>query len=172
MSTLAATLPNTYAPPAGWSRPAHPALVPPGAGTTLRVLDDTVTVKVDGSQTGGALAVFEVVVPAGSGAPPHRDPEDEVFYVLDGELTVTVDGAERRAAAGACVVIPRGTPHAYRNTGGRAARTLVLSAPAGNKTLMFAALERWARVGGPGGGPPDVNVVAAICRAHGVELLA
>jgi mannose-6-phosphate isomerase-like protein (cupin superfamily) len=176
-ATLAATLPFAYAPPAG--RGAAPAPVAPrarvldaGAGTTRRVGGETVTLKVAADETGGAFSLFEVACAPGAGASLRRDACDAVLVVLDGELAVTVDGEERRAAAGACVVVPRGAAHAYANRGARPARALLVSAPGGARERMVAALAAHEAIGGPGGGPADVNAAARICAAHGVEVLA
>jgi quercetin dioxygenase-like cupin family protein len=171
----------THAPPyAPWpAAPSAPALLPrllaagaSAGGPPLHLLGATVTPKVTAAQTNNAYTIFEVVCPPGAGAPPHREREDEVVFVLDGELTLMVDWREHRAGPGACAFVPRGTPHAYRNVSGRPARALVLCAPGAAREAMFAALAAWAGSGGPGGGPPDVNAAAAICREFGVELLA
>ena len=50
----------------------------------------------------------------------------ESLYVLEGELTVTLDGRELSAAAGTWVQIPAGVAHAYACTGDEAARFLEL----------------------------------------------
>ena len=42
-------------------------------------------------QTGNALALLELTLPKGSEPPPHiHSNEDEAFYVLNGEISVTV----------------------------------------------------------------------------------
>jgi quercetin dioxygenase-like cupin family protein len=137
----------------------------------MQVLADTVTLKVGSAQTGGAYALFEIACPPGAGVPFHRDPEDETFLVLEGALTLAVGDAEHVVREGGCAFVPRGTAHAYANRGDAAVRALVLCAPGAAKEAMFAALDAWGRAGGPGGGPPDVNAVGAICAAHGVELV-
>jgi quercetin dioxygenase-like cupin family protein len=185
MSTLAATLPMPCAPPAGWGAYRPPAAPSParaaavlaagecaGATAPLRVLGETVTVKVSAAQTGGGFALFELACPPGSGVPTHRDPEDETFYVLEGALALRVGGADRVLEAGGCAFVPAGVAHAYANRGDRAARVLVAVTPGAAKEAMFAALDAWGRSGGPGGGPPDVRAVPGICAGHGVELVA
>lgn len=141
-------------------------------GAPLRVLGATVTSKVVAEQTNNAYALFELACPPGAGAPVQRGREDLVVFVLEGELTLTVDWREHRAGPGASAFVPRGTPHGYRNASGRPARALLLCAPGAGREGLFAALDAWARVGGPGGGPPDVRVLPAICAEFGVELLS
>jgi len=51
--------------------------------------------------------------------PLHVHPSHvESFYVLEGELALSVDGRELRAAAGSWVQIPPGVPHTSARTGG------------------------------------------------------
>ena len=60
----------------------------------------------------------------------HRD-EDDAFYVLQGELTFIVDGAEVVARAGTFVLVPPGVAHTFTNRGDIEARFLNVHAPAG-----------------------------------------
>jgi quercetin dioxygenase-like cupin family protein len=78
----------------------------------------------------GALTVIVTRVEPGSGPPLHRHPSlDESFYVLQGRLTFRVGDALFTALPGASVFASRGTPHAYSNQSGEAARVLVVCAP-------------------------------------------
>ena len=73
-----------------------------------------ISVKLTGAETGGAFAQVESVDPQGSGPPLHvHHNEEETFHVLDGELSVFVDGEELRLSAGDYVLVPRGVAHAY-----------------------------------------------------------
>ena len=70
---------------------------------------------------------------------PHRDgpevhahpDEDDSFYVLEGELTFTVDGSEIVAGAGTFVLVPPGVRHTFANRGDAVARFINVHAPAG-----------------------------------------
>src|SRR5581483_25840 len=82
--------------------------------------------KLTGEDTGGRFALWEGVLPRGAAPPLHSHPQDETFYVLEGQVTVWVVEHElagdrgwvrthaRRCDAGDCVVAPAGTPHAFR----------------------------------------------------------
>jgi quercetin dioxygenase-like cupin family protein len=65
----------------------------------------------------------EVVVtrgefPAGVGVPRHTHPGDESAYVLEGALTVELDGKPAvTVKAGETFFVPAGTIHAGKNTG-------------------------------------------------------
>jgi mannose-6-phosphate isomerase-like protein (cupin superfamily) len=60
----------------------------------------------------------------------HPD-EDDAFYVLEGELTFTVDGEDVVAEAGTFVLVPPGVPHTFGNRSARVTRVLNVHAPAG-----------------------------------------
>lgn len=106
----------------------------PGASLPGWTGDATVICKASGATTGGAFALFELHSAPGSGAPlhVHRD-EDEALYILDGEYEVIDADAGTRVVAGpgACVVLPRGTRHSFRNIAREPARLLALVTPAG-----------------------------------------
>jgi quercetin dioxygenase-like cupin family protein len=90
-----------------------------------------ISVKLTGAETGGALAQVVTDDPRGTAPPLHvHHHEDETFYVLDGELSVIVDGQEQRLSTGDYAVVPRGVPHAYLVRSERA-RMLVTFSPAG-----------------------------------------
>jgi len=88
---------------------ASPACIPfvrgPAAGEREDVLGVRHLYKARSAATGG-LTVIETTVPPGAGAPMHvHAHEDEIFYVLDGEIVVRVrrgppcdGGGERRIA--------------------------------------------------------------------------
>ena len=70
---------------------------------------------------------------------PHRDgpglhahaEEDDAFYMLEGELTFTVDGEDVVAGPGVFVLVPPQVPHSFANRGDAVARFVNVHAPAG-----------------------------------------
>lgn len=57
--------------------------------------------------------------------------EDDSFYILEGEVTFTVDEDEVVASPGTFVLVPPGLPHTFSNRGGVVARFINVHAPAG-----------------------------------------
>jgi mannose-6-phosphate isomerase-like protein (cupin superfamily) len=55
--------------------------------------------------------------------------DDEAWYVLEGTLGFRVGEERVTAAAGAAVLVPKGTPHTYWNEGPGEARYLIVMAP-------------------------------------------
>ena len=110
----------------------------PGAGRTVAVVGDVYRFLATGEDTGGRYALWEAVVPPGGGPPPHvHSREQEGFYVLEGEITFTVGDQRLVAGAGTFANLPVGTPHSFKNEGGRPARMLISVAPAGLEQMFF-----------------------------------
>ena len=77
------------------------------------------------------LAVI-VIQPHRGGPSSHRHKdEDDSFYVLEGELTFTVEGEEVVAGPGTFVLVPPGVEHTFRNDGDEVVRMINVHAPAG-----------------------------------------
>jgi quercetin dioxygenase-like cupin family protein len=116
-------------------------------GTLSRVL-------LDGEQTGGRFAAIEILFPKGASPPLHSHPQDETFYILDGEATVWIEDRSELCRAGAIVFAPGGTPHSFRVLSDTA-RMLVLSTPAGIERYVRALSEpaAWPWLQPPPDGP-------------------
>ncbi len=105
----------------------------PDQGQSVQLGGMGVIFKLFGDQTNGSVALVEhTVAPATLAAPPHshRD-EDEISYVLEGELTIQVGDHIIHALAGTLVVKPRGIQHTFWNTRATPARLLEIITPAG-----------------------------------------
>jgi mannose-6-phosphate isomerase-like protein (cupin superfamily) len=67
-----------------------------------------------------------------SGPPVHaHEGEDDAFFMLEGELTFTVDGEEVAAGPGTFVLVPPGVQHTFANETDAVARFVNVHAPAG-----------------------------------------
>ena len=120
---------------------------------TLWFLGTLARMKLDGSQTGGRFALWEAEVPHGASPPLHSHPQDETFFILEGELTVwVVDEADietgvdglpprwvathaQRCGVGSVMYAPGGVPHTFR-VESDTARMVVVSTPAGIEELV------------------------------------
>ena len=140
---------------------------------TIAFLGEVCAIRLTSEQTGGAVAVIEHLLPRGMATPLHvQAREDELFYVLEGQITVWMGGEQTEATAGDVVWLPRGQAHAFRVDSDRA-RVLGLSVPGGH--------ERFFRLGGEpateldlaavGTIPPDMDRMAAAAAATDVEIL-
>jgi quercetin dioxygenase-like cupin family protein len=115
------------------------------------------------SHTPEALEVEGTWGPHGSPPPKHFHPgQDERFEVLEGVLTVRVDGDERELRAGDTVEIPRRAVHQMWNAGDVPARATWVTSPAGRTAEWFADIDGLLRSGRVGrNGMPGVLAFGA-----------
>jgi quercetin dioxygenase-like cupin family protein len=73
--------------------------------------------RFDGIDHSAPISFFLLHTKPGAGPGLHRHPYAETFVVQEGEAEFTVGDATFRAGAGAIVVAPADTPHAFVNTG-------------------------------------------------------
>ncbi len=110
----------------------------PIEGRTIAVVGDVYRFLATGDDTNGKYAMWEAVVPPGGGPPPHvHNREEEGFYVLEGEITFTIDGKRVIASAGMFVNMPVGTPHSFKNESSKPTKLLISVAPAGLERMFF-----------------------------------
>jgi mannose-6-phosphate isomerase-like protein (cupin superfamily) len=97
-----------------------------------------VVVKATGQETGGSFFLGETVIQPGfMGPPPHRHRElHDMFYVLDGTLTMRLDDETLSAGAGTFVCVPPGVVHTFSNTSDGPVRFLNFNTPAGWENYM------------------------------------
>lgn len=89
-----------------------------------------VVIKASGEHTLGQLGVLETAYPPGLSVRTHvHQGEDEMFYVLTGELTGYCDGESWTAGAGSFVFVPRDCPHSFTVSGSGPATALVITGP-------------------------------------------
>jgi quercetin dioxygenase-like cupin family protein len=123
--------------------------------------------KVTNDDTDGRVAILYENVPPMAGPPLHRHSrEDEWFYVLEGQVTIEVDGQQTILDAGGSAFAPRGTAHTYQNFGPTAARILVLFMP-GDFQRFFEDLALLMR----GLSAPDLVRVEQLMNGYGVEVM-
>ena len=139
----------------------------PGEGKMVWLQGLGVRFLVEGDQTGGRFALVEhPLQPRALGAPLHtHQNEDEISYVVEGEVGVQVGDRTQVAGPGALTFKPRGVPHAFWNAGDASARVLEVISPAGFERYFEEAAALFAS-----DGPPDPQRAAAIFARYGLSL--
>ncbi len=86
--------------------------------------------KADEAETRGKYAISEWwLEPYTRGPGAHQHEEDDVFFVLEGTVSMFVGGKWIDAPKGALVIAPGGTPHDFENRTAKRAGFLNLSVP-------------------------------------------
>lgn len=154
-----------------------PTVVPiahgPDEGEALWFLGTLVTVKAGSATTAGRVAVLKHLAPRGAGSPLHvHRNEDEWFYVVEGELTVWVNGETIVAAAGSFVHDPRDVPHTFIVSSDQV-RFLLVTEPAGFDEFVRAVGEpaHVREIPPPPTEPPDVEALTRVAATFGIEIV-
>ena len=101
-----------------------------GEGDTYEWRGARVVILASGKETGGQLAAMESTYPPGMAVPAHiHAGEDEMLYVLAGELQGFSDDSRWTATPGSFVFVPRNCSHGFRVTSAAPAHALVIVGP-------------------------------------------
>jgi mannose-6-phosphate isomerase-like protein (cupin superfamily) len=110
----------------------------PGEGERHDAGLTQIVIKATGHDTGGSFFLSESrIAPGFPGPPPHRHHKlHDMFYVLEGTLTVRLGDEIRAAGAGTFVCVPPGVVHTFRNDSDEPVRMLNFNTPAGWEHYM------------------------------------
>jgi mannose-6-phosphate isomerase-like protein (cupin superfamily) len=143
----------------------EPAVLGPGEGILLTARGSVMAFKAVADQTDGDFSLMErTLPPSGRRPPPHRHTNcSEAFFVLEGTVTVELEGAQVTAGLGDFVGVSRGKAHTFCNAGDLPARLLLLHAPA--MDAYFRKLhELWS-----GTEPPSPDQGRDLMRRYGMS---
>ena len=92
-----------------------------------------------GVDTGGAYCLLEVSLAPGMSVPRHTHTrENEAYFVLAGELEVTVGEKTFVLRPGDALLAPRDIPHQLRNSGNTTNHYLLVFSPSGFEEFIVA----------------------------------
>jgi quercetin dioxygenase-like cupin family protein len=129
-----------------------PVVLGPGEGRAYPMGRISAVCKADGAETGHRYSISEWwLEPHTTGPGPHAHPEDDVFYVLDGTMSVLIGAEWTEAEAGTFLLVPGGVTHDFENRGDRRAGVLNVSAPGDFEPAMPGIAGWFAEH--PAGGP-------------------
>jgi quercetin dioxygenase-like cupin family protein len=97
------------------------------------------SVCLSGVDTGGAYGLLEVSLAPGMAVPRHTHTrEDEVYFVLAGELEVSLGEKTFVLRQGDTLLAPRDIPHQLRNSGNATNHYLLVFSPSGFEEFIIA----------------------------------
>ena len=143
-----------------------PKIVSAESGKVLNVLGERIVVKVTSDDTGGSYAVMEETTAPGGGPPLHvHQGEDEMFYVIEGEFEITVNGKSHSASAGGVAFLPKDVPHRFQNVGSESGRLLITVVPGGFEKFFEECDAAKIRI------PQDMPALLTMAAKHKLEFM-
>jgi mannose-6-phosphate isomerase-like protein (cupin superfamily) len=119
-----------------------PIVLAPGEGRSYSMGRIRAVFKADGSETDAAYSISEWWLESNTKGPgAHSHPEDDVFYVIEGTMTILVGDRWVEAPQGSFVLVPGGVIHDFENRSAARAGALNLSYPGAFEQQMPAIVE-------------------------------
>jgi mannose-6-phosphate isomerase-like protein (cupin superfamily) len=110
----------------------------PGEGERHGVGDSELVIKAGSADTGGTFFLSETTLaPDFPGPPPHTHERlHDMFYVLEGTLTMRLGEETRELGPGSFACVPPGVVHTFANMSGSPVRMLNFNTPGGWENYM------------------------------------
>jgi uncharacterized cupin superfamily protein len=115
-----------------------PTILGAGDGEVHAAPSATFIIKATGDDTAGTFFLCEsTIAPGFDGPPPHRHERlHDMFYVVEGTLTMRVDDETHLLGPGSFVCVPPGTVHTFANRSDAPVRILNFNTPSGFEHYM------------------------------------
>lgn len=114
-----------------------PIVIPPEQGRVYPMGRMRAIFKADSEESTSQYSVSEWwLEPRTRGPGTHAHPEDHVFYVIAGTLSVRINDEWSHAPKGTYVLLPGGTPHDFQNQGSVPAGFISFNSPGGFEARM------------------------------------
>jgi mannose-6-phosphate isomerase-like protein (cupin superfamily) len=148
---------------------SEPVLLRPGEGELHAVGDSSLALKATSESTAGTFFLSEnVLEPGFLGPPPHIHRElHDMFYVLEGMLTLRLGDETVEAPPGTFVCVPPGVVHTFRNRSTEAVRILNFNTPGGFENYM-----RELAAAAAAGGYPAPEEIGRIASKYDVQVVS
>ena len=101
--------------------------------------------RADGQETDSRYSISEWwLEPRTRGPGTHAHPDDHIFYVLKGTVSLQIDGEWTDATRGCYAVIPGGVPHDFENRDVEECGFISINTPGGFEEDMPGIVEWFA----------------------------
>ncbi len=144
----------------------EPIIVPPGGGEELNMVGSQFFHKVKSEDTNDVFSVIEIVTPPGKGVALHvHEREDELVYLLEGEIEVSLGDQKMTAVPGVMALLPRGIPHGFTNIGDKPSRLMDTILPGQFDNYFVELADLFAA------GDPTDEQIDALSRKYAIKYL-
>ena len=118
----------------------------PGEGRTYSMGRMAALFKADEAETESRYSISEWwLEPNTKGPGAHSHPEDDIFYVIEGTMSLLVGNEWMEATPGSFILVPGGVTHDFENRSDTRAGVLNLSIPGPFEPNMPAIVEWFAQ---------------------------
>ncbi|HEU4923993.1 MAG TPA: cupin domain-containing protein [Burkholderiales bacterium] len=132
------------------SPPRAPIVLRAGEGRSYPMGRISALFKADGAETQGRYSISEWwLEPHTKGPGAHSHAEDDVFFVIEGTMSILVGDEWVHAGKGSFVLVPGGVTHGFENRGHTRAGVLNLSVP-GDFEGDMPSIAQWFAENPPG----------------------
>jgi mannose-6-phosphate isomerase-like protein (cupin superfamily) len=132
------------------SAPRAAVVLSPGEGRSYPMGRISAVFKADGAETAERYSISEWwLEPHTQGPGAHSHSEDDIFYVIEGTMSVLVGERWVDASQGSFVLVPGGTVHDFQNRSASRAGVLNVSVPGAFEEDM-PAIAQWFAEHPPG----------------------
>jgi mannose-6-phosphate isomerase-like protein (cupin superfamily) len=133
-------------------------------GEHVKLGGSSVVIKAAAETTDGRFALLETTLePAFPGPKPHVHHETlDMFFVLEGTLTMQLGDETLDLFAGSFVLVPPGTAHTFSNRTDQTVRLLNMNAPAGLENYLREMADAMAK------DPIDPAAIAEIAPRYDI----
>ena len=129
------------------------------------ITQNTLDIKISGTDTDNDLAVFEQSGLTPNGGPPlhiHTN-QDEWFYVVEGAYLFQVGEDRYQVMKGDTIFLPRNVQHAFIQLTEKG-KMIVSYLPAGKMEAFFQETDRWTS-------PPSKEEIAKMFKDHDMKVV-
>jgi quercetin dioxygenase-like cupin family protein len=118
----------------------------PGEGRNYPMGRIQAVFKADNAESGKAYSISEWWLdPNTKGPGAHHHPEDDIFFVIEGTMSLLVEERWIDAPRGSFILVPGGVVHDFENRSDARAGVLNISTPGGFEDSMPMIAEWWAK---------------------------
>lgn len=139
-----------------------------GAGKTVSLRGTGVEYKTEGARPTGGPTFLEFNAAPGFSTGDHvHSRVEEIWYVVEGAVTIRAGDRMLESGPGDFVLVPPGVAHGVSNPGDKPAKLILVISPAGVHDSYFEELgDLLAKPG-----PPNPEAVAELRRRYDTEQL-
>jgi quercetin dioxygenase-like cupin family protein len=135
-------------------------------GEWLDVLGMQIKFLCTSDDTQGSYSSMINTVPKGLGAPPHKHPWDESFYVLKGQVALRIDENRYQLSEGDYALVPANSVHAFEGLSEEEGLLIAFESPSHSQEFFKEIHDTVQNL------PDDIEKMPGIGERHSVTFVA